>query len=198
MHKDFHMKTMKENVQSQTTSMEVLIPIIRERLAEGQSIRFSPKGTSMLPMLRENRDTVTLSPLPEKLKKYDLPLYRRANGQYVLHRIVQVTAESGEDLHRIDSIKTGLVHAPHPIYTCRGDNQVVSETGLSHDRMIALVTGFTRNGREHSVQEPGYRIYCRLWYAICPARKLYRRIRRKLAGIRLLRKLYHMLADIAK
>ena len=30
-----------------------------------------PGGVSMLPMLRQGLDQVVLSPLPEKLKKYD-------------------------------------------------------------------------------------------------------------------------------
>ena len=81
--------------------LELLMPLIKERLAAGQSVRFSPKGTSMLPMLRQGIDSVVLSPLPKRLGKYDLPLYQRDNGQFVLHRIV----------------------AAEDSYTCIGDNQ---------------------------------------------------------------------------
>ena len=70
--------------------MDDLVPIIKEHLAQGQSVTFSPKGISMLPMLRQGKDTVTLSPIVGKLKKYDLPLYQRQDGKYVLHRIVKV------------------------------------------------------------------------------------------------------------
>ncbi len=122
--------------------LEELLPLMEERLAAGQSLRFSPRGSSMLPMLREGRDSVVLSPLPEKLKKYDLPLYRREDGQFVLHRIVK----AGES------------------YTCMGDNQFEPEPGLCRSQMIALVTAFSHDGREHSVREPGYALYCRLWY----------------------------------
>ena len=62
------------------TQLDDLMPLIRERLDAGQRVKFSPRGVSMLPMLRQGIDTVTLSPLPEKLKKYDLPLYRRTDG----------------------------------------------------------------------------------------------------------------------
>ena len=129
------------------------MPFIREQLASGGKVRFSPMGISMLPMLRQGVDTVTLSPLPEKLRKYDLPLYRRENGQYVLHRIVK----AGET------------------YTCIGDNQFVYEPGLRRDQMIALVTAFTRGSREYRVDHPGYRLYCRLWHYSRPLRHFTRR-----------------------
>lgn len=133
--------------------LEVLMPLIRERLEAGQTIRFSPRGISMLPMLRQGIDSVVLSPLPEKLKKYDLPLYQRSNGQYVLHRVVEV----GE------------------CYTCIGDNQFVLEPGLEHDQMIALVTAFYRGDRKWEVTSPLYRMYCVFWHYSRPVRHFWRR-----------------------
>ena len=48
-------------------------------------------GTSMLPLIRENRDLIIIEKKGrERLKKYDVVLYKRANGQYVLHRIIKV------------------------------------------------------------------------------------------------------------
>lgn len=132
--------------------LEELLPLIQERLEAGQSVRFSPRGTSMLPMLRQGKDIVVLSPLPKRLKKFDLPLYRRADGQFVIHRITKV----GET------------------YTCMGDNQFWPEHGLKYTQMIALVTAFTRNGTEHSVNEPGYRFYCWFWHYSRPVRRLWR------------------------
>ncbi len=141
--------------------LDDLMPLIRERLDQGQSVAFSPRGTSMLPMLRQGRDSVELSPLPEQLNKYDLPLYQRGNGQYVLHRIVAV----GET------------------FTCMGDNQFEPEPGLRQDQMIAVVTAFTRGGKRIEVTNPGYRLYCRLWTASRPVRHLWRR------GINLLKRI---------
>ena len=138
------------------------MPLFRERLEAGQQVRFSPMGVSMLPMLREGRDSVVLSPAPERLRKYDLPLYRRDNGAYILHRVT----EAGE------------------CYTCIGDNQFVYETGVRHEQVIAIVTGFRRNGRDYTVRSPGYRLYCRIWHHSRPLRHFCRRawrwIKRKL------------------
>lgn len=129
------------------------MPLIREQLAAGKSVKFSPRGTSMLPMLRQGRDSVTLSPLRGRLGKYDLPLYQRENGQFVLHRVVEV----GET------------------YTCVGDNQFGLEKGLRHEQMIAVVTAFEREGKEHRVDGTGYRLYCRAWHFSRPVRRFWRR-----------------------
>ena len=135
------------------TRLDALMPLIRERLEAGQTVRFSPMGISMLPMLRQGKDSVVLSLVPEKLKKYDLPLYRRPDGQYVLHRI----AEVGDT------------------YTCIGDNQFRMEPGVEHGQILALVTAFYRGERKWEVTSPLYRLYCRFWHYSRPLRRFWRR-----------------------
>ena len=74
--------------------MEDMVQIIKEQFAAGgEKVSFTPRGCSMLPMLRDNLDKVVLEKPADHLKKYDLPLYMRDNGSYVLHRVVDV----GED-----------------------------------------------------------------------------------------------------
>lgn len=133
--------------------MEELVPLIQEALSEGQTVQISPRGISMLPMLRQGIDSVVLSPVPDDLKKYDLPLYQRENGKYVLHRIVDAGCT----------------------YTCMGDNQFTPEPGLCRDQMIAVVTAFYRGEKKHSVSEPGYWLYCRIWHYSRPLRRFWRR-----------------------
>lgn len=133
--------------------LEELLPLIQEQLGQGKQVKFAPHGTSMLPMLRQGRDSVILSPVPRKLKKYDLPLYRRDNGQFVLHRVIRV----GDT------------------YTCMGDHQFIPEPGLRHDQMIGLVTAFYRDKKEIRVSSPGYWLYCRLWLLSRPLRHLWQR-----------------------
>ncbi len=141
------------NITEHFAPMDSLMPLFREQLEAGKSIRFAPRGISMLPMLRQGVDSVILSPLPDKLKKYDLPLYQRKSGQYVLHRIVKV----GET------------------YTCMGDNQFDPEPGLAHPQMIAVVTGFYRGNRLWRVTNPFYQLYCRFWHYSRPVRHFWRR-----------------------
>ena len=135
------------------TSMKELIPLISESLSNGGTARISPRGTSMLPMICQGIDSVVLSSAPEKLKKYDLPLYRRDNGTFVLHRITSV----GET------------------YTCMGDNQFIPEYGIRREQVIAVVTAFYRGEKRYSTSSVCYMSYCRLWHHIRPIRKLWRR-----------------------
>ena len=141
-----------DSSKNKRIDLDSLMPIIREQLDGGNSVTFSPRGVSMLPMLHQGRDTVTLSPIIGKMKKFDLPLYKRDNGKYVLHRIV--------------SVKNGI--------TCVGDNQFALEHGLRDDQMIAVVTSFTRNGKEISADSAGYKLYCRVWHYTRPIRRIFR------------------------
>ncbi len=125
------------------------MPLIREQLNAGHSVRFSPRGTSMLPMLRQGKDSVLLSPLPKKLKKYDVLFYRRDNGKYVLHRIIKIEGET---------------------FTCMGDNQFTPEPGLKVTNAIAVVTAFYRGERKVEVKSHSYRLYCVFWAISRPAR----------------------------
>ena len=76
---------------NQTQFESSRMDFVAERLASGQRVRYLKfRGVSMMPMLRQGRDSVELSPLPEKLHKYDLPVYRRGDGQFVMHRIVDI------------------------------------------------------------------------------------------------------------
>lgn len=146
-----------DSLCKRNVALDSLMPLIREELAAGRSVCFGPRGISMLPMLRQGKDTVTISPVPGKLKKYDLPLYQRDDGKYVLHRIVGV----GDT------------------YTCVGDNQFILEKGVRHDQVIGLVTEFARDGQGVSVKNPCYQIYCRVWHYT----RLPRRGWRKLVSI---------------
>ena len=142
--------------------MSILMPLIQERLDAGQSVQFYPRGVSMLPMLRQDMDSVVISPITRRLRRYDIVLYQRENGKYVLHRIIKV----GET------------------YTCIGDHQYTPEPELTHSQMLAVVTGFYRAERFYKISNPGYHAYCILWHHTRALRKTYRRgmgwLRRKL------------------
>ena len=147
-------------MQEVEVHMQDLMPVFEEMLAQGKTVRFSPRGVSMLPMLRQGKDTVTLSPVTGKLKKHDIPLYRRDNGGYVLHRII----------------------AAGKTYTCIGDNQYIYEPGIRDDQIIGVVTSFTRGKREYSVTDWRYRLYVRLWCGTVTIRKHMIRAVQKVFG----------------
>lgn len=117
---------------------------------------YKTRGVSMRPMLKQDRDLVIIRPVEGRLKKYDIPLYRRKNGNYVLHRIIGVREND---------------------YIIRGDNTFVKEY-VPDSTIVGVLTDFKRKGREHSVNETGFRIYSRVWNFIYPVRLVLHKARR--------------------
>ena len=113
-------------------SMADLEPLISEVLSKGGTFTMLPRGTSMLPLIREGLDSVILSPLPDKILSGDIILYKRDSGQFVLHRVMK--AKNGS-------------------FTMCGDNQVVFEKGITRQNMIALASGIIRDDEEITFSE---------------------------------------------
>ena len=96
-------------------------------------------GTSMLPLLRQGRDLFVVEKRgPGRLRAGDVVLYRRPPDKYVLHRIVRVREKD---------------------YVILGDNCVNREYGVTDGDILGVMTGFVRDGKQHAVTEPGYRLY---------------------------------------
>ncbi len=147
-------------MEKKQVRLEELLPVMEQTLASGGTVRLPITGTSMLPLLVAGRDTVVLGKIDGPLQKYDLPLYRRADGAFVLHRVVAV--------------------APDGAYTMCGDNQWVKEPGIRHSQLIGRVTRICRRGREFPVTAARYRAYCRVWALLWPVRRYLVALRGKL------------------
>lgn len=144
-------------MNEKNVKLEDVFPIIAEKLSSGGEVTFGPKGTSMLPLIVQGKDRVTLTAAHGRLKKYDLPLYRRENGQFVLHRVVAVNKDG--------------------TYTMCGDNQYIREYGITDSRIIGVVKIINHGGEEISVSDIRYKCYCRFIVA-------YRRLRRMASVIK--------------
>ena len=118
------------------------------------------QGASMYPMLRQGRDTVIIRPPEGRLRKYDVPLYR-VGPKYVLHRVVRVLPDG---------------------YVIRGDNCLHNER-VRDAQIIGVLAGFYRDDRAVDMSGTGYRLYCRLWCALSPLWRLYRRARGAAAAL---------------
>lgn len=131
-------------------------------LNEYGTLTYSNVGTSMLPLLRQGKDlfTVEKKDPATRCRRGDVVLYRRPPDKYVLHRIVEVRPDG---------------------YVIRGDNCVAKEYGIRDEDILGVMTGYVRDGREHSVNEPGYRAYSAAWTALAPVRILLKRAAGRLA-----------------
>ena len=69
-------------MQQREIKLEQIEQTIRKVLARGGEFSFYPGGTSMQPFIVQGRDKVTLAVLPDRIKKYDIILYKRENGIY--------------------------------------------------------------------------------------------------------------------
>lgn len=112
-----------------------LAPIIEEKLRAGGSVTLEITGQSMLPLLVQGRDSISLVRCDEKLKKYDLPLYRRADGSFVLHRVIGVRRGG---------------------YVMCGDNQYEKEYPVTDDQIIGVVSSILRDGKHICVGDVEY------------------------------------------
>ena len=148
-----------ESKQTKKLPMEKLLPIMLGEFEQGKTFRMITNGTSMLPLIGNGCDTVILKkPADGGLKKYDIPLYRRADGSFVLHRVVRVT-ENG--------------------YALCGDNQTALETGITDKDVLAVACGVIKSGgRIYHLRGARYRIYCAALSAFRPARRCLSKIKR--------------------
>lgn len=126
-----------------------ITPIIEELLSGGRDVRLTVVGNSMFPMLHSGTDSVVLTKPLQPLSKYDLPLYRRKTGEYVMHRIVKVN---------------------DGFFTMNGDNQYMLECPVYPDMIIGVVKEFYRKGKKISCTSFLYRLYCVFWVMFRPLR----------------------------
>ena len=120
-----------------------------EQLAQNGKLIYTNKGDSMMPLIKQDRDLLIIEPAIGRLKKYDVPLYKRDSGQYVLHRILKVREDD---------------------YVICGDNRWVKEYGIQDRHIIGVLTAVVRDGKEISVNNWKYKLYVHLWCDMFPIR----------------------------
>lgn len=120
-----------------------------EILARDGRLFYTNVGDSMMPLIKQGRDLLVIEKTAGKLKKYDIPLYKRDNGQYVLHRILKVREND---------------------YVICGDNRWSKETGIIDRQIIGVLTALVREGKEIPLDSWKYRLYAHLWCDFFPIR----------------------------
>ena len=106
--------------------LEQLLPFMDEAFAAGKTFKIPITGTSMLPLLVQGRDYAVLKRAAGHLKIGDVPLYRRADGAFVLHRIVGFDGDN---------------------YIMCGDNQFALEYGIGDGNIVGVVCEFIIDGK---------------------------------------------------
>ena len=128
-----------------------LFPIIEELLAMDRQAIFTVKGTSMLPFIGDNRDSVILEKRNfNNLKKGDIILFQYDSGKYILHRIYNIS-QSG--------------------YQTIGDGCISFDDWIRTDQVKGVVTKIIRKGKEIDCNSTKWKIIFSLWMKLLPIRR---------------------------
>lgn len=140
-------------------STKDLMPLISDLLKTAERVRFTVKGNSMYPLIRGNRDEVEVKKC-DTIGKYDIVLYKRPDGSYVLHRVLKK-----ED--------TALSIA--------GDFEQELEYPVYENQVIAKVDNIIREGgRVISCGNKIYKLYCVMWSLALKKRRKILKLLKKL------------------
>lgn len=109
-------------------------------------------GSSMWPLIHQQRDNIIVVKSKGRLKKYDVPVYCTKSGRYIMHRIVAVREDH---------------------YVIIGDNLLKREY-VTDDMICGVLAGFYKDGKRYidCQNSKAYKFYSRLWVALLPVRPL--------------------------
>lgn len=139
-------------------TLEELYPVIKETLDNGGEFSFISHGTSMSPMLGNGTHKIYLKKQNGALGKNDIPLVRRADGSFVLHRIIGKNKDG---------------------YIICGDRQLIYEYGIKDEMIVGVLSGYEKIG-EGKIHRPGdkdYKKYLRKLSIIRPLKHFYHKAR---------------------
>lgn len=112
-------------------------------------------GDSMGPLIRKNKDKVTILPLRRAARAGDIVLFADSTGRYVVHRVWKCSE---------DRVITLGDHCKRP------------DPPLQCWQVWGLVTQVKRGNRNIPVDNPIARRLGKLWMALLPFRRRYYRI----------------------
>ncbi len=133
--------------------MDLYMSGLETLLMEGREVEMTPKGSSMLPFIKGDRDSVVLTKPSKPFEVGDIVL-AKAGGRYIMHRVFSV---EGNDL------------------TLMGDGNIRGTESCASSDVIGLVTEIHKeNGK---VVKPGKGA---LWRTLIPFRRyilaIYKRV----------------------
>ncbi len=135
---------------ARTLDTKAFLDTVCDLLRQGQTnVTVPVTGSSMVPFLHDG-DTVYLNVPSEKLKKGDVVLYTRENGDYVLHRIRKVNRDGS--------------------LTMVGDAQQFLETVSSRERVWGIAVAACHKGKRVTPRSFHWWFYRHIWLWLLPWR----------------------------
>lgn len=136
---------------------EAYIDALMDIVEQGRDVPLMVAGHSMEPFLVHERDSVLLSPVRCALRKGDIALYKRENGQYILHRICRIRRDE---------------------FYFVGDNQNICdiEGPIRREQICAVVHQVRRHGKEIREGELLWHFFQREWLWLIRLRRYLKRL----------------------
>ena len=139
------------------------MPVVIELINQGKEVPIVASGNSMTPFLVHQRDTIFVTKAPKMLRRGDMVFYKRATGQYVMHRI-----------HHINK---------HNEYFITGDAHSEIEGPIRRNQIFGCVKKVVRKNKIITDKNLVWKFFSIVWIRIVPLRhviiKTYTRIRKK-------------------
>ncbi len=151
MNRDIDIKIVKDDISQISDEIKGIV-------SDGGRFYLRVTGCSMLPFLKPERDTAILS-APDHVKVYETVLYKREQGNVVLHRVV---AEHGD------------------FFDFCGDNQVIVEKNVPKSTVIAVMREYMKRDKVLSCNKSSYKIRAFMWVKLRGVRHFFRKVKIKL------------------
>ncbi len=145
-------------MEPRIVDIDAYMPVLRELLAQGQSVSLTVTGESMSPFLRHGRDQIRLAAVTAPPQRGDMVFFRRRNGQYIMHRVLR--------------------RMPDGNYAIIGDGQQQVESPIAPEQIFAVVTQVCRKGVRLGPESFWWRLFAGPWLTLLPLRPVLRRMAR--------------------
>lgn len=123
-----------------------IFELIKERVESGHEASLVVTGKSMAPLFKDGKTTVTLAAPKLPLRKHGIYLYKRQNGQVVLHRAVSVHKDTAD---------------------FRGDAERVTERAVPFFAIIACAVAAETDGKKKKLCGARQSLYGTCRKAVC-------------------------------
>lgn len=159
---------MSTRIENEPKIMHISVTQWHELTLGGENIPVTLMldGESMRPLIRKQKDNITVIPVYRKLKKGDIVLFVRRDGAYVVHRVNKIKDET--------------------VITI-GDNCVVFDAEIPVSDVWGIVVKEERNGKTISLDSALSRAFGIARMLTRPLRSFW--IKAKRYGVRLIRRL---------
>lgn len=139
-----------------------MISSFEQELKENGFFVYKNVGSSMKPIIRQDRDLLVIKRRSKHLKKNDVILYKRKNN-YILHRLIKIKNDK---------------------YYIRGDNCIITETDITDKDIIGILYSIERKNKSVKMDSNLMKIYAFVWNKIFFIRFCYWKTKRFLWKIK--------------